>query len=1552
MDALCGKVHFNTTDQYAPNIDRLCNPPEERRYIRVNYDVSLESLAQFMVTTWNLGSPDIMISMISGVHQSKAWKKAEHRSALQKGIVKLANTSQTWIFTHGLNYGLAKLIGDAVREDQDRQSVRGNWDHIAQSAYNQRVTQPRLIGVVPDALLNNPDQYLQGHGKVDINVTDEYERPRPKYEMNPNHDVFVLVNNTSYTATAVFRGQLERSLQAAASARKETVRTANLQLLKPDDDVYEQSGVMEPPETSQKPNYAIPMVCILIQGGPAEIDQVLYYLNDNVPVIVIKGTGLMADLLAFAYEEIMERGGLDIELDHIKPEIENKMIRYFPAEFKDNEPERIAYLLKILGCVRVSHKQDRKYIMIFDLALSDSDLADLDWYILKALFACQSQFAIHKRDIIRKNLILTVMWNRPDLAKSEIFQRDFSAADLRIDRDIFEQALLKRDREAFVDMFLQQGFQLNTFVTASQLRTLFAKVEDREFFVTVVWESLLEKSPASPIKDKFIDIKLNEIVEHLTGIRNFVRIKELSQDSQRNLIVDHLNSERKASNALIVWAVLMNRLELARVLWKFSEHPIPLALFISSLYKNLSRFAPSSEVEKKTNESGVMFGSLAVDVLHLSYQDATNRAFEVLGEPFEDFENMTPMELSYRVGNKHFIAHPCSQRYLNEVFNGGIRIVKGPGSFYIPDFLKLVLSACLVFPMYFWVSFPRLEANARNSREKQKGILAGTYPVTAEGNMCPFPAMLIPSDKNVIPLAAEMVQLVHKSSGVTGLSQNANSTLYVSDPSKEDPYVAIIQTVTSDMGDKSLRRLRKSSHYPGAIQWNSCWNRLKLCCFPKKRLLADNPLTEVTTVRKLVCLWNAPITKFWMYQLNYWCFLAVFSVATFLPGCGEFGLDLALWVWTWLNLLEFVCRRHHALLKKLTVSDLLQSAAENNVPRLAQYIALGFDLNSADMFGWTALMCASQRGSFDAVRCLITSGGVDFTRRNTKNQSAADLAAISRQSAIASYLCELENYELFDVKLPLKEVEKDEEVVTQPFFCSVCGVTFERTTEEEHRTSILHQLHTGFAPGKTASYGLPESNVGFRLMRQSGWDSEKGLGAAENGRRYPIATVFKRDRLGLGRAGKESPRVTHYPHQLEREGKVKPADGAATKRDITARTYFEYGRRRMMSIGWRLVEMLLIAAFLLAFLFSRLLSQWAPARFTLELYETKILMCVAMLFFYYRLVFTFFPISRKLGPMLEKIKLMTSVDFVVFLKMVLPFMIASAVAMQASLYPDYPIGWENIRMTFHRAFFALFLTPASDLQVENFGRCEQQTILFGGKDAPSRPGVCWAGTNSKHDCPVVGFSSYSIVIQYSIILKMILVTLLSAMFYNTYSGIDREADSIWKYQRYQLVLDFSTRPTFAGPLSLVAYSSRFCVKYYKALQLILRKALGKNIEKPPRIYPRKGEFFKYWKAMVREHCRNTDLALKNANLAKEQFKKIQGMDEELNRHRSNWYRLRERIIAMEKNIEVMKRAIIKEPPSEVVKDPTPSAVKAEEDPSAVKAEEGPAEPVKSPAADA
>ena len=46
-------------------------------------------------------------------------------------------------------------------------------------------------------------------------------------------------------------------------------------------------------------------------------------------------------------------------------------------------------------------------------------------------------------------------------------------------------------------------------------------------------------------------------------------------------------------------------------------------------------------------------------------------------------------------------------------------------------------------------------------------------------------------------------------------------------------------------------------------------------------------------------------------------------------------------------------------------------------------------------------------------------------------------------------------------------------------------------------------------------------------MLQEGW-TEGGLGAREHGRLQPVKTALKRDRRGLGSAGVEPARVTHF----------------------------------------------------------------------------------------------------------------------------------------------------------------------------------------------------------------------------------------------------------------------------------------------------------------------------------------------------------------------------------------------------------------------------------------
>ena len=50
-----------------------------------------------------------------------------------------------------------------------------------------------------------------------------------------------------------------------------------------------------------------PVIGLLVQGGPSDIDHILWLLKKKIPVVVIQGSGMAADLLGFAYNEMQER---------------------------------------------------------------------------------------------------------------------------------------------------------------------------------------------------------------------------------------------------------------------------------------------------------------------------------------------------------------------------------------------------------------------------------------------------------------------------------------------------------------------------------------------------------------------------------------------------------------------------------------------------------------------------------------------------------------------------------------------------------------------------------------------------------------------------------------------------------------------------------------------------------------------------------------------------------------------------------------------------------------------------------------------------------------------------------------------------------------------------------------------------------------------------------------------------------------------------------------------------------------------------------------------
>ena len=47
-----------------------------------------------------------------------------------------------------------------------------------------------------------------------------------------------------------------------------------------------------------------PMVCTLSRGTPGTIELLYRKIQQEVPTVILKGTGTAADMIAFAYEEI------------------------------------------------------------------------------------------------------------------------------------------------------------------------------------------------------------------------------------------------------------------------------------------------------------------------------------------------------------------------------------------------------------------------------------------------------------------------------------------------------------------------------------------------------------------------------------------------------------------------------------------------------------------------------------------------------------------------------------------------------------------------------------------------------------------------------------------------------------------------------------------------------------------------------------------------------------------------------------------------------------------------------------------------------------------------------------------------------------------------------------------------------------------------------------------------------------------------------------------------------------------------------------------------
>lgn len=205
------------------------------------------------------------------------------------------------------------------------------------------------------------------------------------------------------------------------------------------------------------------------------------------------------------------------------------------------------------------------------------------------------------------------------------------------------------------------------------------------------------------------------------------------------------------------------------------------------------------------------------------------------------------------------------------------------------------------------------------------------------------------------------------------------------------------------------------------------------------------------------------------------------------------------------------------------VRKYFHSATNNNVDELKAMEYVESDINARDAYGWTSLMMAACEGSYEAVEFLLRLG-VDRDVEDKTGRSAQDLALKKGHLKIVKLLTNG-----ITEQRPMYSNDKETEQQNEPFYCDTCKQSFVETNRKQHQTSTLHQFNmkSDLPVNKLQKFNIPARNRGLQLMVKQGWDKESGLGPSQSGRLYPVKTVIRKQRSGLG-TEQQAARVTHF----------------------------------------------------------------------------------------------------------------------------------------------------------------------------------------------------------------------------------------------------------------------------------------------------------------------------------------------------------------------------------------------------------------------------------------
>ncbi|KAF2977739.1 hypothetical protein EK904_007707, partial [Melospiza melodia maxima] len=638
-------------------------------YVRLSYDTKPEAILQLMLKEWQMELPKLVISVHGGMQKFELHPRI--KQLLGKGLIKAAVTTGAWIITGGVNTGVAKHVGDALREHASRSS--------------RKIC---TIGIAPWGVIENRNDLV---GRDVVAPYQTLLNPLSKLNvLNNLHSHFILVDDGTVGKYG-----------AEVKLRRELEKTINLQR------IHARIG------------QGVPVVALVFEGGPNVILTVLDFLQESppVPVVVNVPEGAEPEIISTIKKtfnfgqseavhlfqtllECMKKKEL-ITVFHIgSDEHQDIDVAILTALLKGTNASAFDQLVLTLAWDRVDIAKNHVFVYGQQWLVGSLEQAMLDALVMDRVafvkLLIENGVSMHKFLTIPR---LEELYNTK--------QGPTNPTLFHLVRDVKQGNLPPGYKINLIDVGL-----VIEYLMGGTYRCTYTRKRFRAIYNSLSGNSRRSgRNPSSTTPqmckshesfgnraDKKEKMRHNHFIKTAQPYKPKIDTgaEEGKKKRTKDEIVDIDDPETRRFayplNELLLWAVLMKRQKMALFFWQHGEESMAKALVACKVYRSMAYEAKQSDLVDDTSEElkqySNEFGQLAVELLEQSFRQDETMAMKLLTYELKNWSNSTCLKLAVSSRLRPFVAHTCTQMLLSDMWMGRLNMRKN--SWY-----KVILSILL-----------------------------------------------------------------------------------------------------------------------------------------------------------------------------------------------------------------------------------------------------------------------------------------------------------------------------------------------------------------------------------------------------------------------------------------------------------------------------------------------------------------------------------------------------------------------------------------------------------------------------------------------------------------------------------------------------------------------------------------------------------------------------------------------------------------------------------------------------------------------------------------